>query len=299
MRQALDAARMISEDPAVHREILSAVLRWASKADLNQPPPLMGQRIHRRLREITGEKDPYWHVKERQNRMALSLLPELRERVTEASDPLAVAVRLVIAGNVIDMGVYGHVAVSDVRRAVAAGLTVAFSGQQEVFHRFSARAGNILYLADNAGEIVFDRLLIEQLGPARVTLAVRGAPVINDATLTDARAAGLCDMVTVIDNGSDAPGTMLADCSRDFRKCFATADMIIAKGQGNFETLSGTQSNIFFLLQAKCSVIADKIGLPVGTHVLWRDAAGQGAGIARNSLEYRNRERAPGQSNLC
>jgi len=268
IRQALDAARMVSTDPAVHERIVREVLRWASEMDLDQPPAVVGQRVHRRLREITGVEDPYRAAKDHLNRMALSLLPELKAEIEAAPDRLVMAVRLAIAGNVIDMGVYGNVTETDVRRSVRQALAEPFTGEQNGFRQSVAEARSILYLADNAGEIVFDRLLIEQLSPARVTLAVRGAPVINDATMTDARAVGLHEIVEVIDNGSDAPGTIVEDCNQDFNRRFTEADLILAKGQGNFETLSDEPRNIYFLFKAKCPVIARHVGVPVGTHVL-------------------------------
>ncbi|MBI9083539.1 MAG: DUF89 family protein [Desulfobacterales bacterium] len=270
VRQALEAARMVSDDPTVHERIVREVLHWSSGMDLNQSPPVLAQRIHRRLREITGSTDPYLEAKARLNRMAMDLLPDLKAEIKSAPDPLAMAVRLAIAGNVIDLGAHGSVTEADVRRAVQQALEEPFSGNWDEFSQAVAQARSILYLADNAGEIVFDRLLIEQFSPERVTLAVRGAPVINDATLADARVAGLHEVVDIIDNGSDAPGTILEDCSPEFRLRFAAADMIIAKGQGNFETLSHVPGNIFFLFKAKCSVIANHVGLPLGTHVLAR-----------------------------
>lgn len=268
IRQALDAARLVSTDVSVHERILRDVLQWTGKMDLNQSPPVIGQRIHRHLREISGVKDPYRVAKVRQNRMAMNLLPELKAEIESAEDPLAMAVRLAMAGNVIDMGVNGNVTEAEVRGSVRQALSEPLSGEQAGFRQAVAEAQSILYLADNAGEIIFDRLLIEQLSPKSVTVAVRGAPVINDATMADARAAGLLDMVEVIDNGSDAPGTILNDCSREFRRCFNKADLILAKGQGNYETLSDAPDSIFFLFKAKCPVIATHVGLPVGTHVL-------------------------------
>jgi len=273
IRQALDAARMVSTDPAVHERIVREVLRWASEMDLDQPPAVLGQRVHRRLREITGVEDPYRAAKDHLNRMALSLLPELKAEIEATSDRLALAARLAIAGNVIDMGVNGNVTETDVRQSVRQALAEPFTGEQNGFRQSVAEAQSILYLADNAGEIVFDRLLIEQLSPARVTLTVRGAPVINDATMTDARAVGLHEIVEIIDNGSDAPGTILEDCSQDFIRRFTKADLILAKGQGNFETLNDDPRDIFFLFKAKCPVIATHVGLPVGTHVLARSRA--------------------------
>jgi uncharacterized protein with ATP-grasp and redox domains len=268
LRQALDAARMISSDAMVQEQIMREVMAWTARMDLGAPPPVVGQRIHRRLRELTGVKDPYQAVKDQGNRMALALLPDLEASVAKARDPLDMALRLALAGNVIDMGVNSSVSPADLAAAVRQAMTASIQGSLEEFRKAADEARTILYLADNAGEIVFDRLLIAQLGPERVTVAVRGGPVINDATLADAEAAGLRQMVRVIDNGSDAPGTLLHDCSEAFRRQFESADLIVAKGQGNFETLSQEACTLFFLFKVKCPVIASHVGFPVGTHVL-------------------------------
>ncbi len=268
IRQSLDAARMVSADTSVHERIMREVLQWTANMDMRMPPPVLGQRIHRRLREISGNTDPYREVKEQSNRMALALLPDLRTLVENAPEPLVMAIRFALAGNVIDMGVRSAISLSDIQEAVSRATTEPLVGPLAQFKQALIEARRILYLADNAGEIVFDRLLIEQLGPGRVTVAVRGAPVINDAVVADAKAAGLDELVSIVENGSDAPGTLLADCSDAFRRCFEAADLIIAKGQGNFETLSMERRNIFFLFKAKCSVIAAHVGLPLGTHVL-------------------------------
>jgi hypothetical protein len=140
----------------------------------------------------------------------------------------------------------------------------------DIFKNAVNNANKVLYLADNAGEIIFDRFLIEQIGVDKITLAVKGSPVINDATIDDAKAAGLTEIVKVIDNGDDAPGTILETCSDEFRQYFENADMIISKGQGNYETLSRINKNIFFILKAKCPVIARDIGCEIGHMILQR-----------------------------
>lgn len=268
LRQTLDAARLVSTDPVVHEQIIRDVLRWAGEMDLDQSPPAMAQRTHRRVREITGVDDPYREAKDRLNRMAMEMIPKLRSEVESASDPLLMAARLAIAGNVIDMGINGNLTEIDMRLAVNQALTEPFFGELDGFRQAVEKAQSIFYLADNAGEIAFDRLLVEQISPERVTFVVRGFPVINDATLADARAVGLDKVVEVIDNGSDAPGTILDDCRQKFRRRFATADLIIAKGQGNFETLSNKPGNLFFLFKVKCPVIADHVHQPVGAQIL-------------------------------
>jgi len=267
---------MVSADAAIHERVLREVLRWSSEMDMSQPPPAMGQRIHRLIRALTGVNDPYRPARERQNRMAGDLLAEFQAEIAAASDPLEMAVRLAIAGNVIDMGVHGDVKKSAVRSSLRQAMREPLAGDLQEFRRASRKARVILYLADNAGEIVFDRLLIEQLGPARVTLAVRGGPVINDATRADARAAGLPGSLEIVDNGSDAPGTLLPDCSDEFRRRFAAADMVVAKGQGNYETLSRERRGIHFLFKAKCPMIAEHAGVALGAHVLLCPQAGGG-----------------------
>jgi damage-control phosphatase, subfamily I len=268
LRQSLDASRNITEDDHVHEQIVQEVLRLILELDRHRPPPWVGQIIHRRLRELTGVEDPYREPKSRFNQLTMSLLPELRAFVKRDRQPLIAAAKAAIAANIIDFGIKSSLDEGQVIKALQASFTTDVYGDMAEFQQQVEKANEILYLADNAGEIVIDRLLIEELGPERVTLAVRGRAVINDATIDDARAAGLHEMVRVIDNGSDAPGTILDDCSAEFVKRFHGADLIIAKGQGNFETLSQTVTNTFFLLKLKCPVIAKHVGLPSGTHAV-------------------------------
>ena len=270
MRQALEAARFVTDSPAVHESVMRGILLEVAKMDFTQSPPAIGQKLHRALRDLTHVDDPYREVKNHFNQAALEMLPDLSAKIQESADPIFMALRVAIAGNVIDLGANGDFRVKEVKIAMDNTLNEPFHGDVEDFRDKARDARKILYLADNAGEIVFDRLLIEQLQLDRVTLVVRGAPVLNDATRADAEAAGLCGIVEVIDNGSDAPGTILADCSRYFRRRFSMADLIIAKGQGNFESLSDSGENIYFLFKAKCPVIANHVGLPLGTHVAIR-----------------------------
>ena len=268
VRNALAAARFATPDTDVHERILQEALQIAAARDPRQSAPAMSQYIHRRLRELTGIADAYQDAKQRFNALALELLPELQAKVTQAEDPFASAVRLAIAGNVIDLGVNGSLKEVDIRRSLQEVLTEPFCGDLHRFRATLSTADRILYLADNTGEIVFDRLLIEQLPAGHVTVAVRGGPVLNDATLADAQAAGLDQIADLIDNGSDAPGTILDDCSRAFQDSFDRADVVIAKGQGNFESLRKASRNIFFLLKIKCSVVATQTGLAIGTQAL-------------------------------
>lgn len=277
LRQTLDAARMATDDVTVHERLTRDVLRLTAELDLSRPPPWVAKLIHERLRELTGVEDPYRAIKSRFNRLAMGVLPRLSDEVNGAADPLVAAAKLTIAANVIDLGITGDLTEEEVHAALNEASAAPTHGDWDAFRREVSAAKEILYLADNAGEIAIDRLLIEQLGPGRVTLAVRGRPVINDATRVDAREVGMYDLVEVIDNGSGVPGTVLDDCSAAFRERFERADLIVSKGQGGYETLSDVDANLFFLFKVKCPVIARYVDLPLGTHAVLQSRCRQAA----------------------
>ncbi len=275
VRQAADAVRMSVSSEEEQSRLMHSVLAWLGGMDLDQTPPAASQMIHRRLRALLPEGDPYRAAKDRHNSLAASLMPSIRRRIAASFDPLVMAVRYAITGNIIDLGAKNSVGIGEIYAELQSTPMQPVFGDLEDLKKASLKARNILYLADNAGEIFFDRLLIEQLAGARVTLAVRGKPVINDATRFDAHAAGFEDIAEIIDNGSDAPGTILDDCSEDFRRRFDEAELIIAKGQGNYESLSSATRDIFFLFRTKCPVISRHSGFSVGTFVASNLSSGQ------------------------
>jgi len=265
LRQALEAARLTSADENQQYCLLQRVLDELHQFELTSTPPEMGHRIHQIVRREMGVRDPYQQAKVVSTRQALTLYPRLKALVAEADDSLRTAVRLSIAGNIIDLGVTQEYDLEGtIRRVLAQPFAIdAYAN----FRERLARADGVLYLADNAGETVFDRVLIETMNKP-VTYVVKGGPILNDATRQDAQAAGLSPVAAIVDNGCDAPGTIIRLCSQEFRHLLAEADLIIAKGQANYETLSETAAPIFFLLQAKCPVIARSLGVPVKSIVL-------------------------------
>jgi uncharacterized protein with ATP-grasp and redox domains len=275
VRQALDAARLATDDEQIHEQVVRQVLELTAELDMSQSPPVIGQQIHRLIRNLVGQDDPYRKVKGRFNNLALKLYPELRKQIVSSNNRLETAIRLAIAGNIIDFGVNGSVNESDLNEAISESLTADFDNMQlQSFQDAIEQAEEILYLVDNAGEIVFDRLLIEQIPVEKVTVVVKGFPVINDATMEDAVVAGLPRITEVIDNGSDGPGTILESCSQDFQRRFDKADLVIAKGQGNYETLSDVSKDIFFILKAKCPVIARHLSCEIGSMILTKNKVG-------------------------
>lgn len=272
LRQTLDSVRLTTDDDKTQEQVMREVLNLLSDMDLYQSPPAMAQKMHHKIRKITGIKDPYLQIKNRFNKMALEMYPELRESITNSTDPLETAVRLAIAGNIVDLGVKTGLTKSEIEKTIAQSLTDPLDKEAlKEFKSATNQAKDILYLGDNAGEIVFDRLLIEQLPTENITFVIKAGPIINDATIEDAQIAGLTDIVSVVDNGSDAPGTILENCSQDFQHRFDKADLIISKGQGNYETLSDINKNIFFILRAKCPVIAHHLGCEIGNMILTKN----------------------------
>lgn len=280
LRQTLKAVRMVSDNAALHERVLRQVLRAMSEMNFGGSPALMGRRIHRFIREAVGDRDPYRAIKKASNQFALRLVAQLRERIERSTDPFATAVRLAIVGNVLDFGVFHDASFEDMARRVEEEITLAQNGVLEIDRLREAvnRAAEILLIGDNAGEIVFDRLLIEQIPVERVTYAVRGQPIINDATREDAEATGLADLVPIIDNGADAPGTILELCSASFRARFEEADLVIAKGQGNYETLNDCGREVFFLLKAKCPIVTHDLGCEAGAAVVRRSPVSAACG---------------------
>ncbi|MEW5801399.1 MAG: ARMT1-like domain-containing protein [bacterium] len=261
IHQTLNALEMLGAEGCVRERVLREVLHHSSKISLFDPPPAMGKVIHDLIQKECRVPDPYRDVKERFNRLALALYPDLAKKVRNSPDPLDTAVRLAIAGNIIDFGIHTRLQMSQVHQSIKAALDASLEPSVfRLFRQSVKEAGRILYLGDNAGEIVFDRLLIEILPHEKITFAVKGGPIINDALKEDAEFAGLTDLVPVIDNGANAPGTILNLCSPEFVRTFHQADLVIAKGQGNFESLNDSPKRIFFLLKAKCSVVAEHVG---------------------------------------
>lgn len=265
LRQTLDAVRHAQIDEELQQQVLRQAMEILPTFDLQASPPEMGAYIHRLIRLELDNPDPYREAKARSTAEALALYPRLKKRIASSADRLDTAVRLAIAGNIIDLGVSQTYDLWDV---VERMLTQEFAIDARVAFRAAlATAQSVLYLGDNAGETVFDRLLIETL-ELPVTYVVKGSPVLNDATLEDARAAGLEQVATLLTNGTDIPGTILAKTSAEFQERYAEAELIIAKGQGNYETLSESHNpKLFYLLQVKCPVIARDLGVQVGAMV--------------------------------
>ena len=219
VKQSLNAARMMTGDAGFQERIVRQVLRRAARLNLAQPPPVAARWIHRQVRRSAGRADPYLEVKRESNRLARALLPAWRKRVGASANPRLAAVKLAIAANLIDYGAKGDLKAEDIPAALEDSYAAPLEGNVEEFFEAAARARDLLFLADNAGELVFDRLLLELLPREKTTVVVKGGPAINDALAADARAAGLTRWIEVVDNGSDATGTLLGGVACHVSEC--------------------------------------------------------------------------------
>jgi uncharacterized protein with ATP-grasp and redox domains len=266
LRQALSAAREVTDDPETQRHVVNEAARLLPTLSLDSTPARNSTLVLWRAQEALGCADPWAAKKKQYNELATKMYPGLQTLVRNSEEPLNTALRIAAAGNVMDLGILsgGQVDVEGVLdNLLSAGFTV---DESELLERVLPRPPQVLYLLDNAGEAVFDKILIEELtsSGARVTAVARGAPILNDATVDDARSARLHESAVVINNGSPMIGTDLGSCSDEFRQLFDEADLIVSKGQANFETLNETTAPVFFILKAKCPEVARELGVATG-----------------------------------
>ena len=276
-RQALDAARIAGADEIKQKQIVDKISQLILDFPLEASPPEMGRAIYSLVGKISGVKDPFKEIKENSNKFALKLYPKLKQEINNSEDRLLTAVKLSIIGNIIDYGAKNSLNVAEEIDYLFQGNFIINNENNSTTFKYNQfketlnKVDTIIYLADNAGEVVFDRLLIEELVEElgkQVIYVVRGKPIINDALIEDAIFCGINKVAKITSSGSDAPGTILKYCSPEFMELYQEAELIISKGQGNYESLSEEDKSIFFLFKAKCPVIAEDVGCNVGDMVL-------------------------------
>ena len=276
-RQLVDAVKVLHSDWPDQKALIQEALQFVGSIPLDRVPVAVVHDTFEFLRQRSGVEDPYRATKSQFNNFVLQHYDSLEAAIANSEDPLHAALLLSIAGNVIDLAVVSSVRDDAIHQAVRTALEKTLPRRTlEAFRDDIARAERILYLADNSGEIVFDKLLIRRLPREKITYVVRGKPILNDCTMDDARHVGMTQLVDVIDNGAGAPGTVIDLCSQQFLDAYDGADCIIAKGMGNLETLFESPKNIYFLLQAKCGVLSRFLDVPVGTYLFVHEPASPG-----------------------
>jgi hypothetical protein len=270
-RQVLSASRRCTDDVEELKNVQYELMKRLPEQTFEQSAAEMSYHALRVVNDVLGCADPFAEEKRRSNAAMLELYPTLKAIVESSSDKLHTALKIAAAGNVIDMGILHRF---DVKTSIDDILNRSFRIDHfDLLQRDLSLAGTVLYIADNAGEIVADMLFLETLGRKDVLVAVNEKPILNDATMEDARQVGLDRVATPISSGSGMIGTVLRDCSEAFRNVFHSADVIISKGQGNYECLDEEDKNIYFVLTAKCPVVARALGVEEGDAVLKKESA--------------------------
>lgn len=268
LKQSLRVARLQGCSEDVQHKVVQQVAALIPDLDLEETPPANAIAVYDTISRVTGVADPFLEVKRKENGLALESISGLRQELHSSADPFSVALGYAIAGNIID---YGAASRFDVEGAMNRGRAAEFpiDCREELSSKVEQMApgSRVLYLTDNCGEVVYDSLVIELLAEKGfdITVAVKDGPIINDALIEDAVEAGLDKYAEIITNGAVCPGTPLNKCSDEFLKRFEKADLIISKGQGNFETLSEVDREIFFLLTVKCGVVGKHLAKITGT----------------------------------
>ncbi len=263
-KQVLQTARLATADKDIQKQILQETLQTILASEWNTRTILLAYETQAIVSRLTGNEDPYFNLKEKYNKFVLTLYPELQKMVQTSNNPLLTACKLAIAGNIIDFGALKPFNVKDeITKVLKNDLTIDHS---YLLRKRLKRTKSLIYLADNSGEIVFDKLLIEtilqEFNPQRITFVVKKDPILNDVMKLDAETVG----ITTI------PQVELYEVGRDrrdpsFIKFLEETDIVISKGQANFEDLHD-RDYIFFLLILKCDVIAKEVGLPEGSTLL-------------------------------
>ena len=272
LNQVIHTTDVAGAPEPLRRELMQRALKLLAEGDVNRNNCIQIEQVYRMVAEGLGDADPYRETRLFFDREMYRLLPALREQLAQSDDPLRAAVRAAIAGNLIDLAALGgevtlERAMQKVEDVEREGL---YFDDCDGLDAALKSARTVLVLGDNCGEIAMDRLLIEtirRLYPQiEVKYSVRGSAVVNDVTYEDAAAVGMDEVAEVIDNGDCLLTTLLCRASEDFRREFYAADVIIAKGMGNYERLYNCdRGNIWFLMIAKCSVIARMSGAPKGS----------------------------------
>ena len=256
------------------KDLLARILAIPSLRGLtwNVTSPEVLETVMHRIRDATHKIDPFQEVKALQNRRMMAIVPFLKDTLKAAQDPLYTAVKLAVIGNTIDL-MMGNRPI-DIENSIAERLKdpISDSAYREFRNRL-ARCRSLVYLGDNAGEIVCDRLLMEtirQTHDVDMVFVVRSVPTLNDATRREAESVGIHETATILENGIDGPcpGTILGRCSQAVRKRIGDADLIISKGGGNFDALEEEEEEIkgkiTFMLLSKCTPYCNFFG--VGLH---------------------------------
>lgn len=257
-------------------QYMQSILKIISDADKEMSAPELLSQINEVKRDMFGKAEDFTEIKKHFNSMMMSFENDIMSKINSANDPLKMGLCYAMTGNYIDFGALDSVG-EDKLRELIENVNENMIGDKEYddFKSEIEKSKRVVYLTDNCGEIVFDKVfisVIKNMFPdVSITAIVRGYDVLNDATMADAKEIGLDRVVEVIDNGTDIAGTCLDKISEKASEIIDSADLIISKGQGNFETLQMCGKNIYYVFLCKCQMFADRFNVPLYSGMLIKE----------------------------
>ncbi len=267
INQSKRVADAIHADDKLTKQIVQAVEEMAPGFSFDQSPPEVAAAVYEKMSQIAGKRDLYDEVKKLSTDKAHAFIPHLEEKIKDSSEPLLTATKVAVAGNVIDLAAeYAFDLNEELDKIFHTNFAVNdFDKLQE---RLS-QASTLLYIADNAGEHIFDKIYIKtilSLYPGlKVYYMTRGNAIINDVTYEEAKEAGFEKICTLINSGVNTPGFVYDRANDEAQRLFDSSDLILTKGMGNYECLNDSnRKDLFFLLKVKCNVVANSLGKDVG-----------------------------------
>ena len=268
INQAYNASKLFTDgNKEIQFDILKQACSSVLSIDEDYTAPRFSSIIQNLIEKDLGNDNLYQKLKEDNLKKVKRFIPYLEALADNSDDRLETAIRIAIAGNTIDYGVNPNFDIEkEVNKITANKIRIDSLNKFKSDLHF---ASSILYIGDNFEEALFDKILLKQLLPRKITFAVRSKAILNDITHSDAKQLGIDKLSEVIESGSEITGTDLKQCTPEFLASFEKSDMVISKGQGNFETLMNEERPIYFLFKVKCEAIARRCGLPVGTSALY------------------------------
>ncbi len=281
VRTAYDVAKRATKDEDLQKKVVLETIKWIASQTQNYSnilPNVFHTKVCRIAKEITGNPDPFLKLKRITNKRALKVLPILEgqvQRQKRFEDAFKLAVKGSICGNAIDFEVESYrFNPEDFERILLNCLKEDLSiDDTNKLAKLLSKSSEVLYLLDNAGEIVFDKLLIKIISEryrCKIFAAVKEGAVLNDATLEDAKQIGLDEIATIITTGNDHIGICLEESSREFLNRLREADIVVAKGQGYYESLTEINLGVprCYVLRAKCIKVAEELKVPINGNVV-------------------------------
>ncbi len=241
-------------------KILMEIMKELINIDYSLTPAHLGTIISRKIKKLTGIEDPYMDEKRKQNDIGKSIYNVLKMIVRESKNPLIEAIKISCIGNSIDLGATGFVKLDFERIKDELNFELNEKRLNEFLSRLK-RAKTVLFVSDNAGEIIFDKVFLEEIKDKKIYVNVKSKPIINDITIKEINETGISEFAEIIETGTDSLGIMFDEVSKDFKRLFHKADIVVAKGHANFETLIDAEREVFFILRAKCDYVAEILGI--------------------------------------